>query len=168
MPKRYSKAARKMVYAALVSRDGEQCRLCRKAPPETRLEIDHQDGVQDREDTLEDLRLLCVACNRKTQFSHRVPPSVSTLLTNRQTNRQTPQHNARLPVRQPANATNSVKAGNTDLNHPPQAARPPRDTTEARKGEIDYSRGPAQMQANNLYENAFRRFVQARVTTQEE
>jgi len=61
MPKRFHKRKREQIYAMLVAADGEKCALCASTD---RLEVDHLDGVR-KNNSLDNLRLLCRTCNRR-------------------------------------------------------------------------------------------------------
>lgn len=63
MGKRMSKKARMILLEAVIMRDGDICRLCRRAPVPARDQtLDHVNGRQ-RDDRLENLRMLCRGCN---------------------------------------------------------------------------------------------------------
>ncbi len=63
MPRMNSRT-RKKKYAMLVERDGEQCRICLRKPPEVELDIDHKDN-NNGNNADENLQLLCTSHNIK-------------------------------------------------------------------------------------------------------
>lgn len=61
MPKRMNANRRRKLLEAIIHRDGDACLLCRTAPVRDKT-IDHLDG-KTRNNRLENLHLLCRACN---------------------------------------------------------------------------------------------------------
>ena len=55
---------RKKLYTTISKRDGELCRYCNKLPSEGQLVIDHINN-NNSNNSLENLQLLCRACNYK-------------------------------------------------------------------------------------------------------
>lgn len=149
LSKRFSTAARIAARQALISRDGERCALCQKTPPAVTLEIDHilpvhavQDDTGRVYHALQNLRLLCVHCNRSRQYESTRRVYVG-------------------PSRPAVTDTRThTHPGRTTLVPP---RKPGHDVTRIAREEIDYSKAPAQMVANASYEPAFRTAVLALV-----
>jgi hypothetical protein len=76
MARPLSHKAYQFAYAFIKLRDGETCRFCGKAPPETPLEIDHINGNR-HDDEPSNWRFLCKPCNlgaRNSQSAHQSHP----------------------------------------------------------------------------------------------
>jgi hypothetical protein len=62
---RKKKNLRKMWYQFLIDRDGQQCKICGRTPPDVYLEIDHCDGDKNNNaDDGSNYQLLCRSDNR--------------------------------------------------------------------------------------------------------
>ena len=169
MPKRFSNAQRARLRQALIDRDGEKCALCDRKPPDVRLEIDHiqpehlfqstavpfPGAPQSRPNTIltsphtsswngmENLRLLCVPCNRGRQFE------------SRRAFQATLRPESRAESRPPVTVTHT----DTQRTRPREPYPEGLDVTDRVRQEIDYEHAPAQMVANAAFEPRFRDVV---------
>jgi len=141
MPKRWNPSERVWVYRYLCLRDGEECRRCRKTPPETpqkRLDIHHVDG-NPKNNNAENLCLVCHACNTVLERSRVTEnPEISH-----------PQ--LALEPQLPPDTPEEPPPGGVSVRE--------RDRTDVLKQAVNYKEGSPEMQVAFLCEISFREWV---------
>lgn len=166
------------MYALLVQRDGEKCAHCGKVPtPKTRsrgnrLEIDHlvlPDGANDALGDINNCRLLCGRCNARLSYQARGGIIPGTGVPYIPTPTHSPSHSLNAPAKPYVDDTDGIRNDDTPPSGDGNTERagisggadsgPAMDATTAVRQEIDYTRAPAQMQANHTYEPAARLFA---------